>query len=229
MFQCAPMKSLVQIAMGRQPAANLMFLAGVVLLIGLSAPAGAADSARPLTTKDLSDVKRVEAYLNNLTTLRSRFLQVASNGSYGEGTIYLQRPDQLRIDYDPPSPIRIITDGRYLVYLDRELEQITHIGIDDTPAGILLSEKVSLGKDIRVMAVERRAGILSLSLARREDPAEGKLTLVLSDNPIILRKWIVTDQQGITTNFSLLGPRFGVNIAPELFKFEQPETDRNSD
>ena len=223
------MNSLVEIAMGRRLAAIVMMLAGVVLLIGLSAPAGAAESARPLTAKDLADVKRVEAYLNNLTTLRSRFLQVASNGSYGEGIIYLQRPGQLRIDYDPPSPIRIITDGRYLVYLDRELEQTTHIDIDDTPAGILLGEKVSFGRDIRVMAVERRAGILSLSLARGEDLAEGSLTLVLSDKPIILRKWIVTDQQGITTNFSLLGPRFGVDIAPKIFEFVPPKTDRNSD
>ena len=229
MFQCAPMKTLTDFPIMRRRVTRLVLLAGVILLIGAAAPAAAADSTRPMTSRDLADVKRVEAYLNNLTTLRSRFLQVASNGSYGEGTIYLQRPGQLRIDYDPPSPIRIITDGSYLVYLDRELEQTTHIGIDDTPAGILLAEKISLAKDIRVMAVERRAGVLSLSLARREDLAEGRLTLVFSDNPIILRKWIVTDQQGITTNFSLLGPRFGVDIAPKMFEFVAPKTDRNSD
>jgi outer membrane lipoprotein-sorting protein len=229
MFQSAPMRTLTDFQIGRWLATSLALLAGVMLLIGVAAPAAAADSPRPLTSRDLADVKRVEAYLNKLTTLRSRFLQVASNGSYGEGTIYLRRPGQLRIDYDPPSPIRIITDGSYLVYLDLELEQTTHIGIDDTPAGILLAKKVSLGKDIRVMAVERRAGVLSLSLARREGLAEGGLTLVFSDKPIILRKWIVTDQQGITTNFSLLGPRFGVDIAPKMFEYVAPKTDRSSE
>jgi len=182
-----------------------------------------------LNATDAADVVRIEAYLNAISTLQARFLQVSSDGGYAEGDFYLFRPGRLRIDYDPPSPIRIITDGSYLVYLDLELEQTTHIGIDDTPAGILLAKKVSLGKDIRVMAGERRAGVLSLSLARREGLAEGGLTLVFSDKPIILRKWIVTDQQGITTNFSLLGPRFGVDIAPKMFEYVAPKTDRSSE
>ncbi|HEY9164453.1 MAG TPA: outer membrane lipoprotein carrier protein LolA, partial [Magnetovibrio sp.] len=55
---------------------------------------------------------------------------------------------------------------------------------------------------------------------RSDDPAEGSLTLVFESKPLQLRKWSVTDAQGITTTVSLLGPKFGVNLANDLFKVE---------
>ena len=64
-----------------------------------------------LTEADRALVKRVEDYLNGLTTLQARFLQSSSNGSYAEGDIYVERPSRMRFEYDPPVPLLIIAAG----------------------------------------------------------------------------------------------------------------------
>ena len=199
---------------------------GCVVLLFLAALAlGAASRPAPapqLSAEDRADAARVEAYLNGIETLQSRFVQVASNGSYAEGQISIRRPGKMRIEYDAPTPILIVADGSFVIYFDKELEQTTHLGYDDTPAGILLADRISLSGKVKVTGVDRRSGALSLALAKSDDPAEGRLTLAFSDKPLTLRKWVVTDHQGITTNFSLLDPRFAVNLPESLFRFQAP-------
>lgn len=192
----------------------------VALVVGIFAVGGAV--AAPFTAEDKADIANAEAYLNGLKTMQSRFVQVASDGSYAEGTLSLDRPGKMRIEYDPPSPVLVVADGNFLIYFDKDLQQVSHLGLDDTPAGLLLADKVSLSGKVTVQSIERRAGVLSIALANAKDPNEGRLTLVFSDKPLQLRKWIVTDQQGITTNFSLLSARFGLDLSPDLFKFTRP-------
>jgi outer membrane lipoprotein-sorting protein len=195
-----------------------------VLLVAVLA-LGAASRPAPapqLSAEDKADAARVEAYLNGIGTLQSRFVQVASDGSYAEGQISLKRPGKLRIEYDPPTPILIVADGSFVIYFDKDLEQTTYLGYDDTPAGILLADRISLSGKVKVTGVDRRSGVLAVSVAKSDDPAEGRLTLVFSDKPLTLRKWMITDHQGITTNFSLTDPRYSVTLADSLFRFQAP-------
>jgi len=45
---------------------------------------------------------------------------------------------------------------------------------------------------------------------------------VLADRPLELKKWMVTDAQGVTTTVSLLDARTGIAIDPKLFEFVDP-------
>ena len=187
--------------------------------------AGAAADAPPaarLGDAERADIARIEAYLNGVSTLSARFLQVTSTGTYSEGTLYLWRPGRMRVEYDPPVPILIVADGRSLVYHDRKLEQVSYLGLESTPAGILLAETVSLSKSVTVTGFERGSGALRVRLVKTEDPLEGSLTLVFGDRPLTLKKWVVTDPQGVTTTISLLGARYGHPLNPELFRFVDP-------
>ena len=44
--------------------------------------------------------------------LSGNFVQVGPDGSKSEGEFYLQKPGKVRFDYNPPSPIELIADGR---------------------------------------------------------------------------------------------------------------------
>lgn len=195
-------------------------LAGVLL----SAFAAWAATARPasLNQADKADITRIEEHLNALRTLQSRFLQVASNGSVAEGNLSIQRPGRMRIEYDPPTPVLIVADGTHLIYFDKELEQVTHVGLDASPAGILLQEKVSLAGDLTVTRFERGPSVLRVTVVRTRDANEGSLTLVFGDNPLSLRKWTVVDPQGVATEVALQNPQSGVALKPELFRFTPP-------
>jgi outer membrane lipoprotein-sorting protein len=194
-----------------------------------SGPAAAAPGEARLSAADRQDIARIETYLNDIETMRSRFLQVTSDGAYSEGTFYLWRPGRMRIEYDPPVPILIVADGRSLVYHDKKLNQVSYLGFESSPAGLLLAERVSLSKSVNVTRLERGARTLRVTLVKKDDAGEGSLTLVFEDRPLIFKKWVVVDAQGVEITVSLLGPRFGFPLDPELFRFVDPTQFKSDD
>ncbi|KAF0142468.1 MAG: Outer membrane lipoprotein-sorting protein [Rhodospirillaceae bacterium] len=162
---------------------------------------------------------QVETYLNNVGTVRARFLQVSGTGVYAEGTVFLSRPGRMRLEYDPPSPLLIVADGRHLIYYDAKLEQTSYIGLETTPAGILLRVPVRLKGDVTVMAIHRVPGAVEVSLIQTRDPSAGELTLLFSEKPFALKQWRVRDAQGQTVTVSLYDAETDVKLDPKLFTF----------
>lgn len=183
--------------------------------------------AAKLSSRDAADVKRIEAYLNDLSTLKARFLQLSSNGAQAEGEVFVKRPGRMRIQYDPPMPVEIIATGTFLAYHDKDLEQVTWLGLDSTPAGILLDEHVALSGAVTVTGFERAASTLRVTLIKTDDPSIGSLTLVFADKPLALRKWTILDAQGLLTTVALINPRFGIPLSKNLFSFTNPYSNRS--
>ncbi|MBT3991303.1 MAG: outer membrane lipoprotein carrier protein LolA [Rhodospirillaceae bacterium] len=175
--------------------------------------------AAKVTAGQSKDLRRIETYLNDMKTLRAGFLQVSSNGGVATGKLFLSRPGKMRFEYDPPAPIMMIADGVFLIYIDKELEQVTHLWLNNTPVGFLVKEDIQLKDDVTVTNFSKGSNILHVTLARTEDPEQGTITLVFSDQPLALRKWTVTDPQGVETTVTLSNLESGVKIDPELFKF----------
>ncbi|MGE5478424.1 MAG: LolA family protein [Bacteroidales bacterium] len=195
-------------------------LAGALpVLPALAAPKRAA----ALSAQDKADVARAEEYLNSVTTLKARFLQIAANGNQAEGTAYLSRPGKMRLQYDPPSPMLVVADGTFLIVHDRELGEPSYIPLGSTPAGVLVREDVRLiGKDVTVTRVQRLPGVLNVSLVEADEPDAGELTLVFSESPFALRQWRVVDAQGSITTVSLYESQTGLKLDPKLFEFKDP-------
>jgi outer membrane lipoprotein-sorting protein len=185
----------------------------------LAAPA-AAQRAAPSTRA--ADIARVEAYLNSLTTLRARFLQVAENGASAEGTALIWRPGRMRFDYDPPEPTLIVAWEGQVMHYDRELNSPSIVPASQTPLAVLLRPRIALSGDIVVGEVERSGGFLRLTLRRAGAEAEGSLTLVLEENPMALRQWQVVDAQRRRTTVTLTQVETGVTLDPRLFTFNDP-------
>jgi len=176
-----------------------------------------------LTRDDIADLVRIEKSLNSIKTMQARFLQVTSTGEYSEGQIYLNRPGRMRIEYDPPVLVTVVADGANLIYIDKEMDQTTAVLLSLTPAELILRDNLSLTSDeILVTGFMRSPGIIRVSLVKADDPLEGQLTLIFSDAPLELRKWAVTDAQGVKTTVSLLGPRFGIKLDGALFEHHMP-------
>lgn len=193
----------------------------------IALPAQAAEKARParleLDEEGRALMRQVETYLNGLKTLEARFVQIASNGDFAEGRLYLMRPGKLRIEYDPPKPDLIVSDGFMLMHYDRELKQASHVPLDSTPAGLLVDERISLNSDkVTVVGLQKEASAIRLGLVRTSDPSEGTVTLVFSEKPLALRKWIVVDAQGIVTTVTLQNPVFGQPLDKKMFYLEIP-------
>ncbi len=167
---------------------------------------------------DAETLARLVDYLNGITSLKARFVQVSDNGAFAEGDLYLDRPGRLRFEYDPPHPALLIANGVTLLYYDRELEQATFLPLWETPLWFLVREEVDLEDGVEVMGVERGPGTVRVTLRMSEDGAEGQVTLVFSDQPVALHSWEVEDAQGILTRVAILNPRYGAELDESLFE-----------
>jgi outer membrane lipoprotein-sorting protein len=179
-------------------------------------------NASPPGPQDAADLARVEAYLNSIHTLQAHFMQVAPDGAMSQGTAWLDRPGRMRFQYDPPAPFLLVAAHGNLVFEDRSIQQVSNVPLGLTPLGILLADHVTLSGSVRVVSLQRLPGQLQVTLERRASPQDGSLTLVFTDNPLVLRQWTVLDAQRRETHVTLYNVEQGVTLDPKLFEFVDP-------
>lgn len=173
------------------------------------------------------DVQKVEDYLNSIKTLSADFVQIASNGEKAEGRIYIEKPNKIRMEYNAPSNILIVGNGDYIVYYDKELEQITNIDYEDVPAAMILANNVKLdGKDITVTDFYQDPGMTKLSMQYNNAEDLGPFTLVFTNNPFVLKQWKVITPQSLEVSLSLYDAVVDAKINPDLFKFNKKATEK---
>ena len=173
-------------------------------------------------SKQQATIQKVENYLSTLTTVVSDFTQVAPDGSLTSGKFYLKRPGKMRWQYNPPTPILMVSNGSTLVYYDYELEQVSHVSLDSTLIGFLAQEKISFGKNVGLTDFSKAAGVIRVTVAQREKPSEGQIMLEFSESPLMLRNIVIRDATNQITSVSLNDAKFGVDLDSELFIFRDP-------
>ncbi len=184
-------------------------------VFALSAPAFA------LTDAENAALKKAEVTLNSVKTMKARFLQVNPDGSSHEGDIYVSRPGRMRLVYDPPTPMLMVADGTFLIYVDTEMKDASHIGLDDTPAGILLKDNLSFSDPaVKLNGVKIGPGTVEITASMAKDPGAGKLTMVFSDAPFELKQWRVVDSQNKEVSVTIFDAKTGVNLDKSLFRYE---------
>jgi outer membrane lipoprotein-sorting protein len=214
-------------------ASHLRGLAIALLLGLLGLPATSAFAAPPraaaLSAEDRADVQRVEQYLNGIHSLAAHFQQFAQDGGAAGGRVYVARPGRMRFEYEAPSPILLLADGTWVVYIDNQLKQVSYLPIGSTPAWFLLRDNISLADGVTITKFERGPGVIRISLVENKSPENGVLTLTFADKPLELRQWTIVDQQGKSTTVVLNDTRFGVAVDPKAFTFVDPRDKRPRD
>lgn len=195
-------------------ASRLIRLVAVLLAVPLLAAAVEPADRR-------HEIARIEDWLNGLESLTARFVQFAPDGGRASGDLLFERPDKMRLDYDPPSPILIVANGFELVYVDRKLEQTSHILTSSTPLGFLLEDQISFTGDVTVTDFARRDGQILVTVIETEEPEQGSITLYFDEDPLQLRRWAVTDAQGLTTHIVLEQVRLDVPIDDDAFRYRE--------
>jgi outer membrane lipoprotein-sorting protein len=192
-----------------------------VLLCGLPGPAGAA--VRYAAAANAADVARIEAYLNGLRSLRAKFVQINPDGSTVTGKLYYERPDKMRLDYDPPSKLLIVANGWDVAYQDGKLKQVNHVFTKQTPLGFLLSKHIRLSGDVTITNLEHRGGEIQVTLVQTDEPNQGSIMLAFAEQPLELRHWTVIDPQGYATRLLLEQVEIDVALDDDLFVFRDPQ------
>lgn len=174
-----------------------------------------------------NEIKKVQDYLNSIKTLSANFVQIASNGEKNEGRIYIEKPNKIRMEYNAPSNILIVGNGDYIVYYDKELDQITNIDYEDIPAAMVLANTVDLnGKELKVTDLYQDPGMTRIKLQYQNAGDLGPFTLVFNNNPFDLRQWKVLTPQGLEVSLSLYDTVIDGKLDASLFKFSKRDAEK---
>jgi outer membrane lipoprotein-sorting protein len=214
------------------PIVPLSRIFAALLLVALAAlplatlPVDMAQAATPraaaLSADDRGQVQRVEQYLNGIHSLSARFQQYAADGGTASGQLIVARPGHMRFEYDKPSPILLLADGTWVVYIDNQLKQVSYLPIGSTPAWFLLRDTISLTDGVTITKFERGPGALRITLVENKSPENGTLTLTFGEKPFDLKQWTIVDQQGKATTVVLSDARYGVPVDAKAFTFVDP-------
>lgn len=189
-------------------------LATALLMLPISAQASQEEALR-----------QIETYLNSIKTLEADFVQTSSNGGTAEGKLYIAKPNKIRMEYDDPTSVLIVGDGNYIVYNDKELDQVTHIDYDDIPASLILANDVKIdGKNIKASNFYQDAGITSVTLDYKDKGDVGPITLLFSNSPLELKQWKIVDPQNIEVKISLYNSMQDGELDSSLFKFKDKKS-----
>ena len=198
--------------------------AAVLLSAAFAWPAAADRSA--LDAEDRTAVARAEAYLNGLSTLQARFVQLDASGEATTGKLKVKRPGRMRFEYDPPTPILLVSPGSRLIYYDRALKTATYLDWEDTPAWFLLADRVSLsrGSAYRVVDVHRSPGLLVFTAVDADAPEDGRIAITFADRSgkLKLSGWVAVDATGQPTRVTLFNIASNVPIDDSAFVFNEP-------
>lgn len=191
------------------------------LAVPLFAP-GRPQAALPPSAAER--IAEVEAYLRGITTLQARFVQFAANGEASSGTMWLERPSSLRMTYDQPKRMELITRGFNLVFVDYKARQVTYLPVSQTPLAFLLGKgEVTLSGDVTVTDVGERQGELWITMVQSKSPDQGQVQVAFGQRPLELRRWVVRDVRGRETVIYLEDVRIGLPLAAEVWTFRDPK------
>jgi outer membrane lipoprotein-sorting protein len=166
-------------------------------------------------------VQRVNSYFNSISTLVGNFVQVGPDRQRLEGDFYLQKPGKVRFDYDPPSPVELISDGSSIVVRDRKLATQDLYPLSQTPLRFLLSDKLDLIKDTTIVGVYQDDLFLTVAIEEKH-PLVGthRLMLMFGAKDSELKQWTITDPQGYDTTIAIFNLDQKQKPDPALFKID---------
>jgi outer membrane lipoprotein-sorting protein len=208
---------------------STLLFAGAALALSNAAASAKKIKAATLTDQDKADIKRIEDYLNGITTMRAKFQQVAvATQEISFGMIYVRRPGFLRVQYDPPLQDILVADSIAISYYDAELNQLNQAPLKLSPLWFLLRDDVKLGGDVTVTSFQRAPNAFQIGMVQTDEPDAGTVTMVLGDKPLELQQWSIIDQKGNEVRVALYNAEFGMKLDNALFRTPEKKTKKRN-
>ncbi|MGE0006350.1 MAG: outer membrane lipoprotein carrier protein LolA [Parvibaculaceae bacterium] len=199
---------------------TLLATASIAGLLSLSGAAQAAKSV-DLTSDQSAAVKEVADYIQGFRTLRGEFTQVSSKGNVSKGVFVLSKPGKMRFEYAAPNPFIIVSDGTWVTIKNRAKDKAEEYPLSQTPLRLVLDDDINLLKEAKILGVESKDGLTTVTLQDRKKTVPGHLILVYDEGRKALQQWVVVDGQGRRTTVSLENiVAGGGKPDPKLFKVE---------
>ncbi len=195
--------------------AKILAYATIALCLSISSKLMAAEN---ISEKYLEDLKEIESYLNNIKTLTANFTQQTSSNGSVKGKFYLSRPGKMRIEYINQPQIIIAVNGAILSYYDIELDEISRLSTNSTPASLLTRPNISFdAKDVEVKNISKKNGQIRISLMKKNRKEAGEFSLIFEMKPLKFIKMEVKNDLDQIIEVTLADIELGKPISDSIF------------
>jgi len=124
----------------------------------------------------------------------------------------------VRFDYNPPSPIDIISDGSSVVVRDRKLATQDLFPLSQTPLRYLLADRIDLLHDADIVSVTSDDTFATVVIEEKELMiGTNRLMIMFDAKDLTLKQWTVTDPQGFDTTVAVYNLDSTKKPDPNLF------------
>ncbi|MEX2164745.1 MAG: outer membrane lipoprotein chaperone LolA [Sulfuricaulis sp.] len=192
-----------------------------LLVLGI-APVSEAGKAKTGTDS-------LHRFFKEVHSISARFTQVVMDESRqpiqeSSGTLWIQRPNKFRWDYESPYQQEIVADGKRIWVYDAGLRQVTvrplTNGLADTPA-MLLAGKGRLEDNFRINPLDEKDDLEWMLLTpRRKDSGYQNIRMAFLQGKLRVMEMI--DGLGHTTRMTFEAARENTRIDPDRFTFTPP-------
>jgi outer membrane lipoprotein-sorting protein len=193
----------------------LVLIAAAAITTGAGQPAPSRHVE--FSQADRADLERVTTYLNAIRSLQGEFVQIGPNGELDQGRFYLVKPGKLRFEYQPPSPLLIVSDGRSMAVFNSKLKTVDRYPLSATPLDLILGDKIDLLHDDSIVRVVRQPGTLVIEARTSRNRSKPNISIAFADRQLELRQWTIIDDQGLATTVALRAVQSGVALSDALF------------
>src|SRR5262245_14269660 len=109
--------------------------------------------AYALTDEEQGVLKEISDKLSGIQTMDGEFVQYNPDGAQQQGKFFIQRPGKVRFQYDPPTSLSVIADGKSVLVFDKKLQTYDIWPLSQTPLRLLLADDLNLATSDRVTRV----------------------------------------------------------------------------
>ena len=202
--------------------AALRALFAALLLATLGAASTAAPAAAQgvaLTLDEEFLLQEISRYNTELRSAAGRFLQIDPAGNRTEGTFFLQRPDNVRFRYAPPSREEIVSNGRGFYVVNREERTQYAYAQDQVPLRQFLGDQVNLAQSNLTDVVVSETHV-AVTLADDSPVGVVQVTLIFDRNTYDLVQWSLIEPSGAETTFQIFDLEKNVEIPASYFRID---------
>ncbi|MQW88034.1 outer membrane lipoprotein carrier protein LolA [Sinorhizobium saheli] len=196
-----------------------VFLGGLAALAGL---AGTTLDASDASAQASAVAQKIADHFSSVKTMAGEFVQFGPRGEQTGGKFYIRRPGRIRFNYEAPSPMRVIADGRSVVIGNMKLKTWDIYPLSKTPLNLLLSERIDL-KSKMVRGVKVESDLITIVLGDRSIFGDSTITMMFDPKTYALRQWTITDAQKKDTSVMIFNVQTGIELDERVFRIPYDE------
>ena len=166
-------------------------------------------------------IKAISNHFKTVPTMSGEFVQFGPNGEQTGGQFLIKRPGKIRFNYEDPSPITVISNGRTLAVKNKKLKTTNYYPLKKTPLSLLLSNKIKID-DKSIRSVEAGKDVTTVVMGDKKIFGNSEITLMFDPNSQELRQWTIKDAQGKETSVMIFNVKQNVKISNTKFAVIRP-------